>query len=186
LPFSQHQGELRVLLVTSRETRRWVLPKGWMEKRLAPHALAAKEAFEEAGVLGSIERRPVGRYDYLKRVSAKRLKRCSVRVFALRVERMLDDWPERRQRERRWCSPAEAAMAVEEGGLVTLFLQLALPDAGTEPPPPYLTGASAVSPHRDASESDRHQHPRPFAGRSERLQGGDEPVLEGARIEKLR
>jgi len=48
LPFSRQDGEVRVLLVTSRETHRWIIPKGWMEKRLAPHALAAKEAFEEA------------------------------------------------------------------------------------------------------------------------------------------
>lgn len=153
LPLSWEDGEPRVLLVTSRETRRWVLPKGWMEKRLAPHALAAKEAFEEAGVLGSVERRPVGRYDYLKRGPRARVTLCSVQVFALRVERVLDEWPERNQRERRWFSPAEAAMAVEEGGLVTLLLQLALPN-GDATLPRHM-GVSAASPYRDASEGGR-------------------------------
>ncbi len=156
LPFSWNGGELRILLVTSRETRRWVLPKGWREKRLAPHALAAKEAFEEAGVVGEVQRRPIGRYDYLKRGPRDRVTPCSVRVFPLRVERLLDDWPERRQRQRRWFSPAEAAMAVEEGGLVTLLLELAVPDAGTGPDDSRPDGDPAAgSPHRDALESGR-------------------------------
>jgi 8-oxo-dGTP pyrophosphatase MutT (NUDIX family) len=164
LPFAWDKGEVRVLLVTSRETRRWVLPKGWMEKRLAPHALAAKEAFEEAGVVGEVERRQIGRYDYLKRGPRDRLTPCSVRVFPLRVERLLDEWPERRQRQRRWFSPAEAAMAVDEAGLVTLLLELALPDphrAGTDGDD---AAASAASPHGDALESDGQAGPNPPPG----------------------
>lgn len=157
LPFAWDEGELRVLLVTSRETHRWVLPKGWMERRLAPHALAAKEALEEAGVLGEVERRPIGRYDYLKRGPRDRVTPCSVRVFPLRVERLLDKWPEWRQRQRRWFSPAEAAMAVEEGGLVRLLLQLALPPGGAAAGPDALRppGTLAVSPHRNALEGGR-------------------------------
>jgi 8-oxo-dGTP pyrophosphatase MutT (NUDIX family) len=153
LPFSWDEGELRILLVTSRETHRWVLPKGWREKRLSPHALAAKEAFEEAGVVGEVQRRPIGRYDYLKRGPRDRVTPCSVRVFPLRVERLLDDWPERRQRQRRWFSPAEAALAVEEGGLVTLLLELAAPDAGAAGPhPPAAAPAPAASQAGDAPE----------------------------------
>jgi 8-oxo-dGTP pyrophosphatase MutT (NUDIX family) len=146
LPFAEEKGELRVLLVTSRETQRWVLPKGWTEKRLSPHALAAKEAFEEAGVLGEVERRPIGRYRYLKRGPRNQVTPCSVRVFPLRVQRLLDDWPERRERQRRWFSAAEAAMAVEEGGLVTLLLGLAMPHADT-------AGGRGASPLGDASEA---------------------------------
>lgn len=159
LPFSWAGGELRVLLVTSRETQRWVLPKGWREKHLSPHALAAKEAFEEAGVVGEVQRRPIGSYDYLKRVPRDRVVHCSVRVFPLRVERLLDDWPERRQRQRRWFGPAEAALAVEEGGLVTLLLGLAVPDAEAagpgRPPAAPASAAAAVSPHGDALEGGR-------------------------------
>ncbi len=155
LPFSWGDGELRILLVTSRETHRWVLPKGWREKRLAPHALAAKEAFEEAGVVGEVQRRPIGRYDYLKRGPRDRVTPCSVRVFPLRVERLLDDWPERRQRQRRWFSPAEAALAVEEGGLVTLLLGLAVPGAEAGPGDPHPAAAPAASPPGDAAESGR-------------------------------
>ena len=182
LPFTWRDGELRVLLVTSRETHRWVLPKGWREKRLAPHALAAKEAFEEAGVVGRVERRPIGRYDYLKRVPRDRLVACSVRVYPLRVERLLDRWPERRQRQRRWFSPAEAAMAVEEGGLVALLLELALPNrtAGAGPhaalpgstlrdapdpaAAPAAAAAAGASPHGDALEGGHQGGPRPSPG----------------------
>ena len=128
LPFLRKKGETMVMLVTSRETHRWVLPKGWAEKRLTGPELAAKEAFEEAGLVGEIAQDPVGSYGYLKRLPGGRTLPCDVDVFPLRVERLLDDWPERRQRERRWFTLAEAAMAVEEGGLVALLLRLAAPE----------------------------------------------------------
>ena len=118
-----------------------------MEKRLAPHALAAKEAFEEAGVMGAVERRCIGRYGYLKRGPRDRTTPCSVRVFPMRVERLLDDWPERRQRQRRWFSPAEAAMAVEEGGLVALLLRLAAPDAAASQHGNALEGGDQAGAH---------------------------------------
>lgn len=119
------------MLVTSRETRRWVIPKGWAEKGVEPHALAAKEAFEEAGLVGEIGRKPIGSYRYLKHFRGKKATRsvpCEVVVFPLAVSRQLEDWPERGQRETRWFTPAEAAMLVEEGGLVTLLLGLAAPE----------------------------------------------------------
>jgi 8-oxo-dGTP pyrophosphatase MutT (NUDIX family) len=173
LPFARKEGELRVLLVTSRETHRWVLPKGWTEKRLSAHALAAKEAFEEAGVVGEVERRPIGRYRYLKRGPRDRVTPCSVRVFPLRVERLLDDWPERRQRERRWFSPAEAAMAVEEGGLVTLLLGLAMPDAK----------APAASPNGNGLEGGGHGHAQPVRDGDGRAHDASPEPEKGARAE---
>ena len=185
LPFAWDGGELRVLLVTSRETRRWVLPKGWMEKRLSPHALAAKEAFEEAGVVGEVERRPIGRYDYLKRGPRDRLTACSVRVFPLRVERLLDKWPERRQRRREWFSPAEAAMAVEETGLVTLLLQLALPGA-CSPEEGQLRPGGPASPHGDAVEGVGQGGPHPIAGGDGRRQPATEQIVEKVRADDLR
>ena len=129
LPFLRREGETMAMLVTSRETHRWVLPKGWAEKRLTGPQLAAKEAFEEAGLVGEVAPDPVGSYVYLKRLPDRRTLPCDVDVFPLRVERLLDDWPERRQRERRWFTLAGAAMAVEEGGLVALLLRLAAPEA---------------------------------------------------------
>lgn len=118
-------GQCLVVLVTSRETRRWVIPKGNPEKGLAPHELVAKEAYEEAGLVGTVGREPIGRYRYRKRLRGERSVACEVAVFALKVSHQLDDWPEKGQRETRLATPAEAAMLVGEGGLVTLLLHLA-------------------------------------------------------------
>jgi len=122
-------GETRVMLVTSRETHRWVLPKGWAEKELAPHELAAKEAYEEAGLVGEVSAEAIGSYHYSKRLRSGREIPCDVAVFPLRVERQLKDWPERRERKTRWFTPAQAALEVEEAELVTLLLGIALPSA---------------------------------------------------------
>jgi 8-oxo-dGTP pyrophosphatase MutT (NUDIX family) len=117
-----------VMLVTSRDTGRWVLPKGWVEPDLALHELAAKEAFEEAGLVGEIELEPVGYYSYDKRLRGGRLVSCQVSVFPMWVERQLEQWPEQGQRQTCWLTLGQAAMAVDEGGLVTLLLRLAGPE----------------------------------------------------------
>jgi len=127
LPFTPAGDDTMVMLVTSRETRRWVLPKGWAERKLTGPEVAAKEALEEAGLIGEIADRPIGSYSYLKRLINGTSTPCNVDVFPMRVERLLDDWPERKERERRWFTLAQAAMAVEEGELVTLLLRLAAP-----------------------------------------------------------
>jgi 8-oxo-dGTP pyrophosphatase MutT (NUDIX family) len=129
LPLAVRDGEVKAMLVTSRETKRWVLPKGWAEANLAPHDLAAKEAFEEAGLVGKVGHDPVGTYHYHKRLNNGRTVLCEVSVFPLWVERQLHDWPERRQRKTMWFTLGQAAMAVDEGDLVTLLLSLATPDA---------------------------------------------------------
>jgi 8-oxo-dGTP pyrophosphatase MutT (NUDIX family) len=129
LPLAIRERETRVMLVTSRETKRWVLPKGWAEAGLAPHELAAKEAFEEAGLVGKVEREPVGTYRYEKRLHGGRTVPCEVGVYPLWVERQLDDWLERGQRKTQWFTLAQAALAVDEGDLVTLLLSLAAPEA---------------------------------------------------------
>jgi 8-oxo-dGTP pyrophosphatase MutT (NUDIX family) len=106
LPYRQVEGRLEVLLVTSRETRRWIIPKGWAEKGTKPHDMAAREAFEEAGVRGKVRKCPHGSYRYEKRLTAKRSVECEVTVFLLEVEQELADWPEKGERERRWLSPS--------------------------------------------------------------------------------
>ncbi len=122
LPLAEAGGETLVMLVTSRETRRWVLPKGWTEKRLALHEAAAKEAFEEGGIVGAAAAEAVGSYRYRKRLPGGRSAPCRVSVFPLRVERLLEEWPEQGQRERRWFTLADAA-AVEEADLAALLLR---------------------------------------------------------------
>jgi 8-oxo-dGTP pyrophosphatase MutT (NUDIX family) len=127
LPLKEEDGETLVLLVTSRETGRWVLPKGWAEKRLSGGKLAAKEAYEEAGIEGEVIGGRVGSYTYLKRLRREKTIECRVDVFPMRVSRLLDKWPEAKQRRREWFTLAQAALQVEEGELVTMLLHLAAP-----------------------------------------------------------
>lgn len=115
-----------ILLVTSRDTGRWVLPKGNPMLGISSHRAAAREAEEEAGVRGTIARKPLGRFPYRKWRSAKRFELAKVDVFALKVRTELDSWKEQGQRERRWFPRAEAAALVDEPELRTLILSAKL------------------------------------------------------------
>ena len=123
LPYARVDGALSVLLVTSRDTGRWIVPKGWPEKKTKPCDQAAQEAYEEAGVLGPITKKPVGSYRYQKRLG-KRSVTCSVDLYLLKVESELDQWPESEQRTRQWMPPEEAARLVDNPGLAELILRL--------------------------------------------------------------
>ncbi len=94
---------------------------------MKPGTMAAREAYEEAGVRGSVDHRPFGNYRYMKRLTANKSVLCAVTVFLLEVDEVLDDWPEKDQRERRWLTPAQAAMAVSESALVEMLLRLGIP-----------------------------------------------------------
>lgn len=115
-------GQLEILLVTSRETGRWVVPKGNPMARRKPHEAAAREAFEEAGVEGAIGETPLGSFRYRKRRLLFLPILAEVRLFPLRVERELERWPEMRQRKRQWFARAEAARLVNERPLKQLIL----------------------------------------------------------------
>lgn len=125
LPFRTEQGNLFVMLVTSRETKRWVIPKGWPEKGMKPYQVAETEAFEEAGLKGSIAKTPIAAFEYVKVVDASQSVNCLVDVFPLKVQDVLDQWPEQAQRQRVWMRPTEAAAAVGEKGLKRLLLAFA-------------------------------------------------------------
>ena len=112
---------MSVLLVTSRETRRWVIPKGNLSNGLAPHEGAAKEALEEAGVVGAVCPVPLGTFRYRKRRGSGASLMADVEVFPLAVNRELDEWAEKEQRQRRWFKLADAAAAVEEADLADLI-----------------------------------------------------------------
>jgi 8-oxo-dGTP pyrophosphatase MutT (NUDIX family) len=114
-------GPVEILLITSRETRRWVIPKGWPIKGLKPYQAAVREAWEEAGVEGRASARKIGSFDYDKRLSGGQLQPVRVEVYPLQVLQQHDDWPEAHQRERRWVSAAEAASLVDEPGLAQLL-----------------------------------------------------------------
>lgn len=122
LPYSTDaRGAVQLLLITSRETRRWVIPKGNMMRGLQPHRAAAREAFEEAGISGIPCPSPLGSYQYLKRRKDGRFREISVDVFPLTVLSQAEEWPERDERERRWFSLADAAAAVEEPELKAII-----------------------------------------------------------------
>ena len=113
------------MLVTSRETRRWIIPKGWPQKGKAPHHSAAREAFGEAGVVGTVGRRPVGSFPYEKRLKNGDVLVCEVRVFPLKVSNQSKQWPEKRDRDVKWVSAKEAADTVQEPMLSTIIRRLA-------------------------------------------------------------
>ena len=112
------------MLVTSRGTGRWVLPKGWPKKRHTGPGIAALEAFEEAGLKGEVAADSIGMYRYPKRMPKGRTVECDVDVYLMRVAELLEDWPERAERQRRWFTLAEAAGAVREPDLTALLLRL--------------------------------------------------------------
>jgi 8-oxo-dGTP pyrophosphatase MutT (NUDIX family) len=114
-------GQVEVLLVTSRETRRWVIPKGWPIKGLNASGTAAREAFEEAGVKGESGKKKLGVYHYGKRLRSGRVQQVRVAVYALKVTTERDIWPEAEQRERLWTTLVEAADLVQETELSALI-----------------------------------------------------------------
>jgi 8-oxo-dGTP pyrophosphatase MutT (NUDIX family) len=118
-------GKMEILLVTSRDTGRWILPKGWPEggETLAQSAL--REAQEEAGISGKIRKESVGYYYYDKRLETGLAKRCIVQVFPIEVTELTEDWPEKGQRARDWVSPEKAASMVDEGDLGELITEFA-------------------------------------------------------------
>lgn len=127
LPIRQDaDGALEVLLVTSRETRRWTIPKGWPMKGLKDHKAAALEAREEAGVEGRVRKKPLGSYLYWKRREAH-FDLCRVSVYLLEVDRELARWREKAERETRWLGITDAALMVSEPELCSLIEGLALP-----------------------------------------------------------
>lgn len=121
------RGDIEVMLVTSRTTRRFIVPKGWPMKGKSGRKAATIEAREEAGVLGKTLKQPAGTYSYWKRL-ANRFVRVDVIVYLLEVTEELADWQEARRRQRAWLTPADAAMLIDEPDLSTLVRTLKLPE----------------------------------------------------------
>lgn len=116
LPWRRHKNRIEVLLVTSRDSGRWILPKGWPRKDEPLHLAAQREAFEEAGIRGRISAVPLGRFRSGRKHSPNR----EIHVFALEVQKVEEHWPEAGQRERRWLSPKKAAKRISEPSLARL------------------------------------------------------------------
>jgi 8-oxo-dGTP pyrophosphatase MutT (NUDIX family) len=125
LPWRQNGAGVEVLLISSRDTGRWVIPKGWPIKGLSPAETAAREAYEEAGLGGQISKKPIGEFHYGKRMKDGTISPCRVDVFSLEKMIQHPEWPEQGQRTLRWFTAAEAAEAVEEPELQQIIRKLA-------------------------------------------------------------
>lgn len=138
---------LQVLLVTSRDTGRWVIPKGWPHDGLGAMESAEREAWEEAGVQGAIDPQCLGLFSYSKALVLQESVPCVVSVYGLRVHRLQRVFPERKERRRKWFAVEKAVRRVAEPELRALMLAakglLRLPGLSAESalrPPSVPTG----------------------------------------------
>ena len=117
---------LEFLLVTTRQSKRWIIPKGWPIKGLKPPKSAAREAFEEAGVRGKVGQKAIGLFTYDKALDESgALVTCEVRVFALLVKGQGETWPESEQRVSEWVDPARAEALIKEPELKAIMIAFA-------------------------------------------------------------
>ncbi len=123
LPYRQDDDTVEVLLVTSLGTKRWIIPKGWPMSGRRPHEAAAREALEEAGVVGTVGREAIGTYHYEKRRKSGATVPCTVEVFPLDVGTQRKRWPEKGRREVKWMPPEEAAKTVSDTELGEIILE---------------------------------------------------------------
>ncbi|MGE0627626.1 MAG: NUDIX hydrolase [Hyphomicrobiaceae bacterium] len=114
----------RIALVTSRDTGRWVIPKGWPHQGRLPHEVAEIEAREEAGLIGEIAKQAAGTFRYRKRLHGLTGVICEVEVYRLNVTCQLMDWKEKAQRTVSWLGPEEAARRVDEPELAELLRRI--------------------------------------------------------------
>lgn len=139
---------LDVLLITSRETGRWVIPKGWPMKGISAAEAAGREAWEEAGVEGKLSDTCLGVFSYDKLMPADQAIPCVVALYGLRVEKLARRYPEQRQRRRKWFTARKAADLVAEPELGALLLALdeSIGSEGRKKlKPPQLTALSGNS-----------------------------------------
>jgi 8-oxo-dGTP pyrophosphatase MutT (NUDIX family) len=117
---------LEILVVTTRQSRQWIVPKGWPIKRLTPSKSAAREAFEEAGVRGKIGARAIGNFRYKKPARQADIDPdYDVKIFPLLVRRQSATWPEYGQRMVQWVDPEKAISLIREPELRSIVEKFA-------------------------------------------------------------
>ncbi|MEM6303235.1 MAG: NUDIX hydrolase [Pseudomonadota bacterium] len=127
------KGKVQVLLITSRGTKRWIVPKGWPMDGKTPAESAAREAWEEAGVNGKPNSAPLGVYSYAKVAADEDDLPCLAMLYTVEVKSLAKHYPERSQRRRRWMSRKEAARRVAEPELARMIRDF---DPRPKPPAP--------------------------------------------------
>lgn len=134
VPYTIVDGQLALLLITSRRTGRWIFPKGGAISGLTPREVAMQEAYEEAGVEGEAHEEPIGFYRSVKTVGLRR-SLVHVDLYPLRLTRQLEDWPERMQRHRHWVLLPEAKRLLSNPQLVECATRLSQSAAARANPP---------------------------------------------------
>lgn len=129
LPFVPIGRDFEVLLITSRHGGHWIVPKGWPSAKQSLAEAAAREAQEEAGLVGVIHAEPIGSFSYRKKMDAGYGVRCHVHVFPFLVMQQCVSWLEQGERSLRWCSLGDAVRLVEDRGLAELLAGLNADDA---------------------------------------------------------
>ncbi len=112
LVYRMRDGKVQVLLVTSRKSQNWILPKGSPIANLKPHQTAAQEAWEEAGVKGRADKKCLGRFRFDRQGRGNRRQLCVGLVYPLQAKKLARNFPEAGQRQRKWLSPKKAARRI--------------------------------------------------------------------------
>ncbi|WGV25031.1 NUDIX hydrolase [Halotia branconii] len=118
IPYRVQNGKIEILLITSRDRQKWVIPKGGIASGMSPPASAAKEAWEEAGVIGRVDVNKLGTYKYRKRGKIYR-----VQIYLMPVEMVCEEYPEAGQRQRQWLDFTKAIMLVKQTSLQRIILK---------------------------------------------------------------
>ena len=113
LCWRMQNGKVEICIVTTRNSGRWILPKGWPMHKQTPAQSAATEAYEEAGIKGDAIDTCLGVYSYVKPHQSGNIP-IVVMVYPVRVRKELSNWPEKGQRKRNWLSPKKAAKKLQE------------------------------------------------------------------------
>jgi 8-oxo-dGTP pyrophosphatase MutT (NUDIX family) len=124
IPYRRSKDRIEIMLITSRNTRRWIVPKGWPLDRTPSRDVARLEAFEEAGLEGTMGKRRFGSFHYHKRLKDGSVILCRVDVFAFEVGREHENWLEQSERKRRWFDAKRAIKLVREPELRALIAAL--------------------------------------------------------------
>jgi 8-oxo-dGTP pyrophosphatase MutT (NUDIX family) len=119
IPFRGSLKQLEILLITSRNNKRWIIPKGLIEPGLSPEDSTLQEAYEEAGIRGQIVGALLGEYQYRKWGGV-----CNVSVFAMKVTEILESWPESSIRSRQWYKLEDSLAKIREKELKNLIKKL--------------------------------------------------------------
>ena len=119
IPYRITKSGMEILLITSLRKKNWIIPKGYVEYNLTPFESAKKEAYEEAGVLGSNETIEMGAFKIKKSVGT-----CWMKVYSMEVNEVLNDYPEMQNRKRKWFSPEEALEKISMPQVVEMIKDL--------------------------------------------------------------